>query len=115
MTIEFARGDSYAVGFQLREKDSGTAIDSEFDEIYFTVKRAYTDKEYKFQKTLTGGGIVSDGNGHYTLNFLPEDTATMAFGRYDVDLEFDRGENFVKTFAGELNLTKETTHSTNKG
>ena len=114
MTIEFARGDSYAVGFQLREKGSGTAIDEEFDEIYFTVKRVYTDKEYKLQKTLTGGGIISDGEGHYTLKFLPEDTATMPFGRYDIDLEFDRGD-FVKTFAGELNLTKETTHSTNKG
>lgn len=113
--IEFARGDSFSQGFQLVVKQSGEPVVEEFDEVYFTVKRKYTDKDFVMQKTLTGGGITSDGNGHYTLTLLPADTETMPFGTYDFDLEFDIGGDFVKTFSGTITLLKEITHIANKG
>lgn len=113
MEIKMPRGDSKLLGFYLREYDGGPLITEEFDEIYFTVKKRYNDSAVQFQKTLTEGGIVYNGDGHYTLTILPHDTENLPFGQYDFDLEFDRGD-FVKTFFGSLTLDKETTHRFNK-
>lgn len=114
MKIEMARGDSKLQGFYLREYEDGPLITDEFDEVYFTVKRKYTDREIGFQKSLTEGGIMYDGDGHYTLTILPQDTEMLAFGNYDFDLEFNKGD-FVRTFFGSFVLGKETTHGYNKG
>ena len=114
MDISFARGDSYNQGFLLTARSTGEPITETFDEIYFTVKKRYTDKNVVLQKTMTGGGIVSDGDGHYTLTLLPSDTETLQFGEYDFDIELDKGGNFVKTFSGKFNLLQETTHVGNK-
>lgn len=112
--IEFARGDSYEKGFIL-EDSAGQPIAEAFDEVYFTVKKSFSDKEYKLQKRQSTGGIVNDGNGHYTLHFAPEDTDRFAFASYDCDIEFRNGESFKRTFTGTLTLTKESTHRANEG
>lgn len=113
MNISFARGDSFIKGFQLRNESTKEPITQDFDEIYFTMKKNYSRNEYVLQKTLSGGGIVADGDGHYTLTLLPGDTAALPFGEYDFDIELDRGD-FVRTFCGKITLTKESTHATNK-
>lgn len=113
MNISFARGDSFQKGFQLRDQSTQDPITQEFDEIYFTMKKNYSRSDFVLQKTLSGGGIVADGSGHYTLTLLPEDTDSLPFGEYDFDIELDRGD-FVRTFFGTITLTKETTHATNK-
>ena len=113
MEISFARGDSLIKGFQLRNESTKEPITQEFDNIYFTMKRNYFNNAFVLQKTLTNGGIVADGNGHYTLTLLPNDTASLPFGTYDFDIELDRGD-FVKTFNGTITLTKESTHVANK-
>lgn len=113
ISISFARGDSFIKGFQLRDNTTQAPITQEFDEIYFTMKRNYIKNDFVLQKTLSDGGIVADGEGHYTLTILPDDTASLPFGEYDCDIELDRGD-FVKTFFGTITLTKEATHATNK-
>lgn len=115
MKLEFARGDSYERGFLLKNKATGEPITDTFEEIYFTVKKYATDSEYKFQKKLTSGGIVSDGSGHYTLYINPSDTNGMQFGEYECDIELlkDSGE-YKRTFFGTLVLTREVTDCNNE-
>lgn len=112
MQIELARGDSCEKGFILKSGD--TPSEDVFDEIYFTVKNSYTDKDYVLQKRLTEGGIVKDeAAGHYTLYILPEDTNQLDFKDYDCDFEFKK-EGYKKTFYGKFRLTKEVTHQNNE-
>lgn len=115
MKLEFARGDSYERGFLLKDKASGAPVLDTFQEIYFTVKKYSTDPEYKFQKRLSTGGIVHDGDGHYTLYINPADTNDLPFGEYDCDIEFVKDDgDYKKTFFGTLKLTKEVTYSENE-
>lgn len=113
MKLEFPRGDSYEKGFIMKSRSTREPVTEVFDEIYFTVKTFASDEEFLFQKTLTGGGITSDGEGHYTLLIAPEDTDDLDFREYDVDFEFVKG-TFKRTFYGVLKLTKEVTHSNNE-
>ena len=109
--IEFARGDSYQKGLLL--KRNGEPVTDTFEDIYFTVKKNYNEHDYIFQKRLSTGGIVYDGEGHYTMNIEPEDTNGLSFGDYDCDFEF-RTEGYKRTFYGKLKLTKEVTHFYNE-
>lgn len=109
--IEFPRGDSCTHGFVMKRNDSTVTIP--FDEIYFTVKKTYTDKNFVFQKKLTEGGIVNDGEGHYTLFIEPYDTNRLDFAEYDCDFEFILGEE-KKTYVGKMKLTKEVTYASNE-
>lgn len=112
--IAFARGDSHERGFLLKNKTTGQPITTEFDEVYFTVKKFHTDDDFLFQKRMTTGGIQDDGNGHYTLYIMPDDTNGLAFGKYDCDIEFRKGTTYKRTFPGTLYLLTETTHQINE-
>ena len=114
--MKFARGDSYERGFLVRDKASGEPVTEPFEEIYFTVKKyCSTETEYKFQKRMSTGGIVSDGDGHYTLYINPEDTNDLPFGKYDCDIELVKDEGqYKRTFFGTLELTREVTYSENE-
>ena len=108
-----ARGDLYAIPF-------GIYIDNvlsteAMDEIYFTVKKNYQDKDFVFQKTVTGGGIATDGQGNYVVKILPEDTNELSVGSYDFDFEIVKMPSIKRTFAGTLELTREVTHWYNEG
>ena len=110
--IEFPRGDSYQKGILL--KRNGVPIEDTFDEVYFTVKKKHQDYDVCFQKRMSTGGIVSDGNGHYTIFIQPEDSNQLDFGDYDCDIELKRAD-YKRTFYGKLKLTKEVTHYYNEG
>ena len=115
MRIEFARGDSYERGFLLKNKATGQPITDVFDDIFFTVKKYATDADYKFQKRMSTGGIVSDGDGHYTVYIAPEDTDQLSFGDYVCDFELMKdGGSYKRTFIGTLKLTQEVTYSGNE-
>lgn len=113
MNITFPRGDSYVRGFVLKDSRTGEPITDAFEEVYFTVKKLWSSTEYQLQKRMSTGGIVSDGDGHYTLFISPEDTNEMKFGDYDCDLEFVK-PGYKKTFCGRLKLDKEVTHQSNE-
>lgn len=112
MLIKFARGDSHQAGFVM--KRNGSIVDDPFDEIYFTVKRNYSDRDFLFQKTLSNGGIVYGGDGRYTIFIQPEDTNGLEFGDFDFDIEVKNNDGYKRTFYGELKLTKEVTHYYNE-
>ena len=115
MEIKMARGDLYTLPFALFIDDVQSEL--ELDEVYFTVKRRYTERRALLQKKLTDGGIVSDGHGNYTLTIEPEDTQAMEFGTYDFDIEVVKEANpaIKRTFVGTIELTKEVTHHINEG
>lgn len=113
LNISFIRGDSFEKGFNLIDSSTHEPILTQFDDIYFTVKRASTDRRFLLQKKLSDGGIQSDGNGHYTIYIEPNDTDGMAFGEYVFDIEI-KSSDFVKTFFGELELLQEVTHCYNE-
>ena len=111
MEITMARGDSFEKGVVKKRNDQPDT--TAFDEVYFTVKKRFTDREPMFQKTLENGGISSDGNGHYTLFIRPADTDGLGFGEYVFDFEFVK-DYYKRTFKGKLILTEEATHVNNE-
>ena len=111
--IEFARGDSYEKGLVVKNKTTKEPNLTEWDQVYFTVKKNFKDKDFVLQRTL-GNGITSDGNGHFTLSLLPTDTNGLNFVEYDCDFEFVKGY-YKRTFDGTLRMTKEVTHQYNEG
>ena len=113
MKFSFARGDSYVHGFVLKNGSTGEPFIEQWDDIYFTVKRQHSERNYKFQKRLSENGIVDDGDGHFTIHIDPADTDGLAFGTYDVDIEIKKGD-YKHTFFGQLELTPEVTHVYNE-
>ena len=115
LQISLPRGDLKTVPFIVRHKDK-TPDDGSFTEIYMTVKRTFNDKKFLIQKMLGDGSIVSLGDGAYSFTFEPEDTDNLSFGKYVFDIELIRseGDKVKQTFAGELVILPEATHSTNE-
>lgn len=118
MRICMPRGDIKLVRFQVNDED-GSLCDIEFDEIYFTVKKQYSDANYLFQKRLSTGGIVKVDTGDYQIKIEPEDTDGLQINKngewYDFDIQLNYLDQIKQTFVGEFVLTKEVTHASNEG
>ena len=118
MRICMPRGDIKLVRFQVMDED-GNISEVDFDEIYFTVKKRYSDTNYLIQKSLTEGGIIKIDTGDYQLRIEPKDTDSLPINRvgesYDFDIELIFEDQIKQTFAGEFVLTKEVTHAANEG
>jgi len=117
MEIVMARGDLETRSFQIMNRNSEgaeTPFTDTLDEAYFTVKKLFTDTQYKFQKRLTDGGIVSLGSGRYQFRIEPSDTDGLMFGDYVFDIELVIDGELKKTFVGQLILTGESTHACNE-
>ena len=109
--IEMPRGDLRQIAFTVHSADSENSIVTDFDEIYFTVKKNYTDKVFLFQKKLTTGDIELTESGDFQFTIQPEDTDKMAFGQYVFDVEVIRGNEIKQTLiVGYIRLTEEVTH-----
>ena len=113
MEIYMARGDMLPVPFLVKGPDKSPYTE-EFDNIYMTVKKYANDKNYKFQKRLSDGGIEQIGDGEYQFTIEPSDTDCLPFGDYDFDIELVIDEFLKKTFCGVLHLEKEVTHRYNE-
>lgn len=118
MRICMPRGDIRLVRFQVID-ENGDISQIDFDEIYFTVKKRYSDTNFLFQKRLSTGGIVKIDTGDYQIRIAPEDTDGLAINRtgecYDFDIELNFEGQVKQTFAGDFVLTKEVTHAGNEG
>lgn len=117
MRISMPRGDIHFIEFSITNGNEEPEID--FDEIYFTVKRKYTDTDYFFQKRLSTGGIEKIDTNTYQIKINPEDTNGLPICKptesYDFDIEVVYGNLIKSTSCGEFVLTKEVTHSVNEG
>ena len=109
LNITMPRGDIRPVTFIVNGSEGIT-----FDEIYFTVKRSFTDKNALFQKTLTSGKIEEIDTSVYKFIIESEDTDGLNYGRYVFDIELISGQDIKQTTVGELVLTNEVTFVTNE-
>lgn len=111
--IRFARGDLYAFPFSV-EIDGKKSL-AVFDDIWFTVKKKFTDPEALISKRLKAGTIIGDGHGTYVVTILPEDTEELCFGEYVYDIQVQKLPGIKKTTTGTLELTWEATWKSNEG
>ena len=113
MRIEMARGDSH--GFTVGVYEEGAEeTPIAVDNIFFTVKKHYYDKNFVIQKRLDEGTITEYEANIYTIMIDPSDTDDLDFGKYDFDIEVIIETNKKKTFSGVLDLLKEVTHRRNE-
>ena len=112
--IIMPRGDIRPVRFTVRSPDTQEVV-SDLDEVYFTVKRNYTDRDFLFQKRLTNGDIEKLQDDSYQFSIMPGDTDGLKIGKYVFDIELVRGNDLKQTFAGDFVLTNEVTFAENEG
>lgn len=108
MEIRMPRGDLRKIKFIITDKN-GTPVDYDFDEIYFTCKKHFTDNYYIFQKSV-GDGTITKTDGYYRMTINPSDTEYLKFGMYVFDVEVISEDSIKQTQVGKLFLTHEATH-----
>ena len=113
--IEFPRGDTFAYGFHLVDKNKQPVdiIDNE-TEIYFTVKKNSNISDVIFQKKLSRDEIKNDGNGLYHTVINANDTNQLKYGTYGYDVTLKSGEFVSTQIIGTITLTTEYTHKANE-
>lgn len=113
-SITMPRGDIRHVGFSIKDI-SDQLSDIDFEEIYFTVKQAFSKSEYIFQKRLSTGDIQKVDAGIYQFAIRPEDTDNLKVSKYVCDIEIvDLSNDIKQTFTGSFTLTDEATHAANE-
>lgn len=111
--IEFVRGDTCPVEFDITNQDGEGLDDLENANIYFTVKNSFSDINYLFQKTYSAGQISKEGNV-YSLIILPTDTENLDYGRYVYDICVVCQDFKATLVRGTLTLTNEVTFASNE-
>lgn len=108
MDLEFTRGDTQFLKFQLKDGLGNAIIPSTDDVLYFTVKQNQNSSKVLIQKKYPDDIEYQDGYFIFTLN--SEDTSSLAYGSYQYDVELKSGD-YVKTLGfGTITLTDEITH-----
>lgn len=78
-TLSLNRGTS--IKYKAQRKDvEGQPILVKAEEVYFTVKKRWTDSEPLLQKDLSN--MDFDSEGYYHFEIEPEDTENLPYGRY---------------------------------
>ena len=104
--MRFYRGDTKRFKFQILDAN-GELVTATPTSLYFTVRKFADCPKVIFQKSL-GDGIVTDDEGNYYIDILPEDTANLEAGIYGFDREVVFGE-IVATQTGKLELLADYT------
>lgn len=78
-TIGINRGVSIRLKAQ-RIDGNGQPIRTKAEEIYFIVKKRWTDKTALITKDLSN--MKFDGQGYYHFTIFPEDTENLDYGQY---------------------------------
>lgn len=112
MDIEFTRGDTQFLRFQLKDAEGNLIELSENDKVYFTVKQNQNSEDILIQKKFPESISYDDEYYYFTLN--SEDTSDLQYGTYQYDIELKSGD-YVKTLVfGTITLTEEITHRGNE-
>ena len=112
MEIRLPRGDIRNIRFQVT--DQGTPY-TDFDEVYFTVKKNYKTSDTLIQKKLSDETITVDTTtGYYSFKLEPEDTEELNYATYVFDIEVVKGDIIKQTSVGEFIVTPEVTFAENE-
>lgn len=82
-TLSLNRGTTVKYKFQ-RLDYNGDPILTRAEELYFVVKKRWTDSDAAITKDLSD--MTFDEEGYYHFTITPEDTEKMAYGRYVWDV-----------------------------
>lgn len=105
------RGDNKIFTFQRKNKN-GEVITEKPDKMYLTIKRNEYEKQALIQKTFDNG--IRFENDTYYIDFVPEDTDSLNFGKYVYDIEIINGD-IVKTIKKDAFIIEsEVTHKENE-
>lgn len=108
MDLEFTRGDTQFLKFQLKDGLNNPIQPAVEDNIYFTVKQNQNSSKILIQKKYPESMEYTDGYFNFVLN--SEDTSELNYGTYQYDIELKSGD-YVKTLGfGSITLTEEITH-----
>ena len=108
--MQFTRGDTQRLKFQRLDAD-GHPITAVPDEMYFTVKTNYADKDYVFQKSLDD--MTFEG-GYWHFVIEPSDTQELPVCTYVYDIEVTTDGNVFTISKGTRELLDEATWVENK-
>lgn len=112
MQISMPRGDIRNIRFSVK---NGDEFYTDFDEIYFSVKKSVQNSKLLIQKKYTDGDIMLDETtGYFSFKIMPEDTDSLDYGKYAFDIEVVKGNMIKQTSVGTLELTSEVTFSSNE-
>lgn len=107
MDIEFTRGDTQIIKFQIKDAKGNILELKGNDTIYFTVKQNSNSPKKVLQKKYPNEITFSNGYFSFVINSV--DTSELQYGTYQYDIELKSGQ-YVKTLAfGEITLTDEIT------
>lgn len=107
MDLEFTRGDTQFIKFQLKDGEGNPIVLTLDDKLYFTVKQNRNSKKILIQKKYPDSIQYADGYFYFTLE--SEDTSSLSYGTFQYDIELKSGE-YVKTLGlGTISLTDEIT------
>ena len=108
MDLEFTRGDTQFLKFQIKDGVGNAISPVTEDNLYFTVKQNQNSSKILIQKKYPDSIQYSDGYFNFVLN--SEDTSNIPYGTYQYDIELKSGD-YVKTLGfGTITLTEEITH-----
>lgn len=113
--FEFTRGDTKTIVFQIIDLN-GNPLEATDGELYFTFKENEKTQNYIFQKTLSNGGIVKEGD-ILRIPIKHKDTATL---KVDKDYYYDicyisSDKSYVETLVdGNFTFTREATWLANE-
>ncbi len=111
--IEFPRGDTPSLKFNLLDENKQLLELTNSDELYFTVKKGYGTSEFIFQKKYSNGDIQKDNDG-YKVFIEHTDTASLNYGTYVFDISIKSGDYVATLAIGTITLTNEATHISNE-
>ena len=109
--MQFTRGDTQPLKFQRLDAE-WHPITAVPDEMYFTVKTNYADKDFVLQKTLDDMTFGDDDCWHFVIE--PSDTQELPVCTYVYDIEVTTGSNVFTISKGTLELLDEATWVENK-
>lgn len=89
-TLSVNRGTSHKYKAQRKDVD-GNPILTIADEIYFIIKKRWTDKTALITKDLSD--MTFDEEGYYHFTIEPEDTENLDYGRYVWDFTAIEGDD----------------------
>lgn len=89
-TITLTRGDSFIAYISITDQDDNPYIPVEGDSIRFAMKSSYKDAEPLLVKNVPIDTMK--------LVIDPEDTKSLAFGKYVYDIELTKTSGEVDTF-----------------
>lgn len=86
-TIRMTRGDTVYLTVPLKSATEAYEMGSD-DTLTLSVKKSLRDTEYVFQKVATGSNA---------FHIEPADTANLAFGKYQYDVQLNTSDGDVYT------------------